>query len=89
MYLFALHENELRPVELPGGAGEKAVFWAGAEHLFVIRQPQNTFISELWLVPLTTGEPPQRVLTNLRQPLTGPYNGWRWHDILAAQVIAP
>lgn len=88
-YLFALEEGELRPIELPGGAAEKAVVWAGAEHLFVIRQPEATSLSELWMVPLTTGEPPQRVMTNMQLPTTGPYNGWRWHDILAAQVIAP
>jgi dipeptidyl aminopeptidase/acylaminoacyl peptidase len=89
VYLFALEDSSLRPVKLPPGAAEKDVLWAGAEHLFVIRQPQGASISELWMVPLTGSEPPQRIMTNLRLPITGPYHGWRWRDILAAQVIGP
>jgi hypothetical protein len=41
------------------------------------------------LVPLTTGEPPQRVMSHLRPPLAEPQNGFRWQDIVATQVIAP
>ncbi len=89
VYLFALEDSKLRPVKLPSGAAEKDVLWAGAEHLFVIREPQGASISELWLVPLTGSEPPLRIMTNLRLPVTGPYHGWRWRDILAAQVIGP
>ncbi|MBN2305345.1 MAG: PD40 domain-containing protein [Anaerolineae bacterium] len=87
LYVFALQDGESHQVELPGGAVEKAVSWAGAEHLFVIRQPLDSSSAELWVVPLTTGQDPQRVLTNIRMPQTGPYVGWRWQDVLAMQVI--
>jgi hypothetical protein len=89
IYLFALAEGELRSVELPEGAAEKAAFWAGAEHLFVIRQPSGAETSELWMVPLTNNQPPQRIMAYLRLPTNDVYNGWRWQDILAAQVITP
>jgi hypothetical protein len=87
IYLYAPQEAELRPVKLPGGATEKAAFWAGAEHLFVVRQPQNTLISELWMVSLTTNEAPLRIMTHVNLPRTGDYNGWPWQDVLAMQVI--
>ncbi|MBN1679110.1 MAG: PD40 domain-containing protein [Anaerolineae bacterium] len=88
LYQYAVFEGEFRQIELPGGATEKAVSWAGPEHLFVIRQPHNTSFCELWIVPLTTGEAPQRILTYARLPQTGPYIGWRWQDVLAMQVTA-
>ncbi len=87
IYLYAPQEAELRPVKLPGGATEKAAFWAGAEHLFVVRQPQNTSISELWMVPLTTNESPLRIMTNIKLPRTSGYNGSLWQNVLATQVI--
>ncbi|MBN1201729.1 MAG: zf-HC2 domain-containing protein [Anaerolineae bacterium] len=83
--LYALREGVLRPIKLPDGAVEKAVFWAGAEHLFVIRQPQDKATSELWLVPLTIDQAPQRILTNARLPGVG----GRWQDVLTAQVLSP
>jgi hypothetical protein len=88
LYLLAPQKGTLRPVELPDGAAERAVFWAGAEYLFVLRQPTNSSVVELWLVSLASGNPPRRVLTNVRLPDTGPYSGWRWQDVLAAQVIS-
>jgi len=89
LYVYALQEAELRAIDLPGGATEKSVSWAGPEHLFVIRQTTGgDSTSELWLVPLTTGQAPQRVMTNVRVPKMGPYNGWRWQDVLTTQVIA-
>lgn len=88
LYVYALQEAELRAITLPGGATEKSVSWAGPEHLFVIRQTTGgDSTSELWLVPLTTGQAPQRVMTNVRVPKMGPYNGWRWQDVLTTQVI--
>jgi hypothetical protein len=89
VYLFAIDKSELRPVKLPGGATEQAVFWVGAEHLFVIRQAQNTTTGELWVVPLSTGKPSQRVITHIRLPSDPPYDGWRWHDVLAVQPLTP
>ncbi|NLX09076.1 MAG: hypothetical protein GXY36_05435 [Chloroflexi bacterium] len=89
LYLFALQDAALRPIELPGGAVEKAVFWAGIEHLFVIRQPRGSSVTELWLVSLTSSQPPQRILTNARLPQTGPYVGWRWQDVFAMQMLKP
>jgi hypothetical protein len=89
VYLFAIDKSELRPVKLPGGATEKAVFWVGAEHLFVIRQPQHTTIGELWVVPLSTGKPSQRVITHMRLPFDSPYDAQRWHDVLAVQPLTP
>lgn len=87
LYLFALQDGQLRQIELPQGATEKAVSWAGPEHLFAIRQPPDSSIAELWLVSLTTNDPPQRIMTNVRMPQTGPYVGWRWQDVLAMQAL--
>jgi len=88
LFVYALQEAELRLISLPGGATEKSVAWAGPEHLFVIRQTTgNNPMSELWLVSLTTDQAPQRVMTNVRVPKMGPYNGWRWQDVLTTQVI--
>ena len=87
VYLYAPQEAELRPVKLPNGATEKTAFWAGAEHLFVVRQPQDTFMSELWMVPLTTHESPQRIMTNVKLPQTGTNNEWSWQDVLTTQII--
>lgn len=87
LFLYALSEQELEAVELPTGATEEAVSWAGPEHLFVIRQPAGRSVSELWLVSLTTDTPPQRILTNVWLPESGHYNGWQWHDVLAMQVL--
>jgi hypothetical protein len=81
LFIFTPQESALRQIKLPGGATEKAVFWAGMEHLFVIRQRGNT--SELWLVSLTTDEPPQRIFTNAPTPSAG----WRWQDIITVQTL--
>jgi hypothetical protein len=87
LYLYAPEEGKLRAIALPGGAMEKATFWAGPEHLFVIRQPEGRSFTELWMVPLTSDEPPQRTMTGMRLPEIGPYAGWRWQDVLAVQVV--
>jgi hypothetical protein len=87
VFLYAPQKAELRPIQLPGGATEKAVVWAGAEHLFVVRQPTNTFFAELWMVPLTTNEPALRVMTDISLPHPNGSNGWLWQDVLATQVI--
>lgn len=87
LYIFALDEHTLERVELPAGATEKTVFWAGAEHLFVVRQPEGQAHSELWLVSLTTGEAPRRVVSHVHLPETDMHNGWRWGDVVATQVI--
>ncbi|MBI5959754.1 MAG: hypothetical protein HY866_13515 [Chloroflexi bacterium] len=87
LYLYALQESELRPIHLPGGATEKAVFWAGAEHLFVVRQRQDNLSSELWLVSLTSDVSPQRIMTNVHSPQTDVYHGWQWHDVMAVQMV--
>ncbi|WP_162909957.1 zf-HC2 domain-containing protein [Aggregatilinea lenta] len=86
LYLYAPQDGELRPIKLPGGAEEQAVIWAGAEHLFVIRQTQGG-ASELWSVPLTSGDNPQRILTNARQPESGTLGGWQWGNVLAVQSL--
>jgi hypothetical protein len=88
LYTFALDDQELHQITLPEGAQEKAAFWAGAEHLFVVRQAPNADYCELWLVSLTTDTPPQRILTHMRLPETQIYNGWRWGDVVANQVLA-
>ncbi len=88
LYLFAPSDGTLRQIYFPGGATEKAVYWAGAEHLFVIRQPRDSQIIQLWLVSLTSNEAPQRIITNVRLPETGHYTGWRWQDVLTMQVPA-
>lgn len=88
IYLYAPQEAALRAIQFPEGASEKAVYWAGSEHLFVIRHPTDTFISELWLVSLATHEAPRRLMTNLDLPQTGRYNGWSWQDVIAAQALA-
>ncbi len=59
----------------------------GPEHLFVVRQPQNKAVAEIWLVPVTEPDGAQRIMTNIRQPQTGPFSGWRWQDVLAAQIL--
>lgn len=87
LYLFTLHEHALQRVRLPAGAVEKTAFWAGHEHLFVVRQPDGADHSELWLVSLTTGEAPQRIMTRLHLPGTDVHNGWRWGDVVATQMI--
>ncbi len=88
LYVFALDEQALEQVSLPAGATEKTVFWAGPEHLFVMRQPEGARYSELWLVPLTTGEAAQRVMSRIHLPETNMHNGWRWGDVIATQMIA-
>lgn len=87
LYLFAPQDGTLRTVELPGGAFEKAAFWGDAEHLFVIRQQDNSATNDLWLVPLTNDSPPVRIMSNIHTPQTGPYIGYRWQDVLAIQVL--
>ncbi len=87
LYLYAPQDGELRPITLPGSAEEQAVIWAGAEHLFVIRQTDSG-ASELWSVPLTSGEDPQRVLTNARLPEAGTLGGWQWDNVLAVRRLS-
>jgi len=86
LYVFAPDDRTLRQVRLPKGATEKAVYWADAEHLFVIRQQVASPVTELWLVSLTSGDA-QRLITNVEAPLPDVYNGWRWQDVLAMQAI--
>ncbi len=88
LYIFTLREHALEQVKLPVGAVEKTAFWAGPEHLFVVRQLDGANHSELWLVSLTTGEAPQRIMTRLHLPGTDVYNGWRWGDVIATQVLS-
>lgn len=88
LYIFALDEQEARRVTLPEGALENAVFWAGPEHLFVVRQAPAADHCELWLVSLTVDIPPQRILTHIRLPEAQAFNGWRWGDVVASQVLA-
>ncbi len=89
LFLFSPQEGTLHAIELPEGATEKSVYWAGVEHLFVLRQltttSSNSDMCELWLVSLTTGEPPKRILSNVALPR--PYTGWRWTDVLAVQYL--
>ena len=87
LYVFALQDGKLRQIELPAGASEKQVVWAGMEHLFVIRQRPDLTTNELWLVSLTTGEAPVRILSGIQLPRTVLHNGWRWQDVLATQVL--
>lgn len=87
LFVFAIGDHDLRQIKLPAGATEKTVFWAGAEHLFVVRQPEGSSRSELWFVPLTSGEPPQRIIANMYLPQTELHNGWRWEDVVATQVL--
>ena len=81
LYIFTPHEGTVRQIELPSGATEKAVFWAGMEHLFVIRQHDSA--SELWIVALTSDTPPHRILTNIPTPASG----WRWQDVITVQAL--
>ncbi len=87
VYVFALQDGKLRQIDLPAGASEKEVIWAGMEHLFVIRQQADLTTNELWLVSLTTGDSPVRVLSGIQLPRTVLHNGWRWQDVVAAQVL--
>lgn len=87
LFLFATDEGELRTIHLPGGATEKTVAWAGAEHLFVFRQRQDNSVTELWLVSITTGQAPQRIMTNVRLPDAASSSSWQWNDVLATQII--
>lgn len=87
LYLYAPGESTLLPVPLPDGATERSVVWMGPEHLFVVRQPQNKSVAEIWLVPVTGDDGAQRIMTNIQQPQTGPFSGWRWQDVLAAQHL--
>ena len=87
VYTYAIEGAILRPVPLPGGATERMVIWGGLEHLFVVRQPARSNTGELWLVPLAEGETPRRLMSRLRLPGPGPYNGWRWNDVVAIRVL--
>lgn len=89
LYLFALGDHTLRQVTLPPSAAEKALWWAGAEHLFVLRQPQGTEDCELWLVPLTQDSSPQRILSGVSLPTAEHSNGWRWRDVLTVRALTP
>ncbi|MCD4686756.1 MAG: hypothetical protein K8S97_12545 [Anaerolineae bacterium] len=88
LYILALDEQAAHQVTLPEGALEKAAFWVGAEHLFVVRQAPEADYCELWLAPLTTDTPPQRILTHMSLPETQTFNGWRWGDVVASQMLA-
>lgn len=86
-YLIAPQRGTVRPIRLPGDGAEKAVVWAGAEHLFVIRQASGRAVSELWSVALTGDQPPQRILTGARLPDIGDPAGWGWEDVLAVRAL--
>lgn len=87
VYTYAIEGAIVRPAPLPAGATERMVTWGGLEHLFVVRQPARSNTGELWLVPLAEGETPRRLMGRLRLPGPGPYNGWRWNDVVAIRVL--
>jgi anti-sigma factor RsiW len=87
LLLYALDTASVRAIPLPPDATERAVFWAGPEHLFVVRQLQGRRAGEVWLVPLTAGTTPRRIMGGVALPEAGPYNGWRWDEVVALQVL--
>ncbi len=85
--LFALEASMLRTIPLPADATERAIFWGGPEHLFVVRQPRGGGTAEVWLISLVEQATPRRLMGGVVLPETGPYNGWRWDDVFALQVL--
>ncbi|NDJ76105.1 MAG: hypothetical protein GYB65_07585 [Chloroflexi bacterium] len=88
LYAYAPQDSTLRAVQLPAGATEKAVYWADAEHVFVVRQAVDKPVTELWLASVTADEPPQRIISDVVIPSSDAYSGWRWQDVMATQVLA-
>ena len=87
LYTYAVDEGTLNAITLPEGAIERAVAWAGMEHLFVVRQLADGG-SELWLVPLTSSSAdPQRLMSYIRLPRTSSALGWQWQDVIATRVL--
>lgn len=87
LFLYAPDNGRVMPVRLPAGASEKAVWWAGPEHLFVLRQPDGASRLELWLVSIPGDQAPQRLIANISLPEPGP-DGWQWHDAVAVRPVA-
>lgn len=86
LYVYAVEIGTLRNIPLPAGAAERAVMWGGPETLFVVRQPEGR-AAEMWLVSLTGDRAPRRIMSGITLPDAGPYNGWRWNDVIAIQVL--
>lgn len=86
LYLYAPDKARVVPVRLPDGAAEKAVWWAGPEHLFVLRQPDDGSNLELWLVSVTGDQAPQRLMTNISLLGANP-DGWEGRAAVAAQPV--
>jgi len=84
LLVYALDAEQIVSVPLPGEAPVEAAYWAGPEHLSVIRRPDGAAHAELWLVPVSGSETPLRLVTDLPLPHTA---SWTWRDILAARVI--
>ncbi len=71
-------------VYLPGEAPVEAAYWAGPEHLFVIRRPDGAMRAELWLVAASGDQTPQRLVSDVPLPHAA---SWTWRDTLAARVL--
>lgn len=87
LYLYAPEQGRLRQIQLPKGALEKSVFWAGPEHLFVIRQPDGSAQAELWLVSIAGDQVPRRLLSGVALSQTG--TGYLCNAIAARAVLPP
>ena len=86
LILYAPDEARIVPIPLPEGAIEKSVTWAGPEHLFVLRQPEDGDTLELWLVSIAGKHKPQRILANVPAPDTTSA-GWQWQDAIATLAV--
>lgn len=84
LYLYAPEQGRLRQIQLPKGAAEKSVTWAGPEHLFVTRQPDSSAQAELWLVSIAGDQVPRRLLSGIALSQTG-----LPHNAIAARVVLP
>jgi hypothetical protein len=87
LYVYAVTIGTLRNVSLPAGATERAVVWGGPETLFVLRQPEGR-AAEVWWLSLTGEGSSQRIMSGITLPDAGPYNGWRWNDVIAIRPLA-
>lgn len=72
------------PVRLPGETPVEAVYWAGPEHLFVIRRPDGARHADLWLVTASGDGTPQRLVSDIPLPHAA---SWTWRDALSAHVL--
>lgn len=84
LFVYAVDAEQIVSVPLPGETPVEAAYWAGPEHLSVIRRPDGAAHAELWLAPANGDETPLRLVTNLPLPHTA---SWTWRDVLAARVI--